>query len=218
MAFIPVTNVAQATLSFLILDSDIAENIFHIKNTGAWDASGLLALNNAMIAWEATTYTGASYKLSRADTTTFLTSTARDLTTQTSPVVTTDVSGGGEVGSDASGSLNNGLTKAFTARTGLSGRSQRGRTFVVGLPVDAVDSGDPNKIKSSAATGYSNFLTGLIAAIPAANAAWSLVVVSKYHNGAPRASGVATPITSYGYADLNMDFQRRRAPGHSRHH
>jgi hypothetical protein len=143
---------------------------------------------------------------------------ARDLTTQTSSVVIVPYPGAHAAGGDNSGQIPAGLTKAFTARSGLAGRSQRGRTFVVGLASDSLSSGDKNVVATATLNDYVAWFNALIAAVPAANAAWSLVVVSRFHNGAPRASGATTPITSYGYANVFVDYQRRRAPGHARHH
>jgi len=40
-----------------------------------------------------------------------------------------------------------------------------------------------------------------------------LVVVSRYANGAPRAAGVATTVTSVGLTDFRVDTQRRRLIG-----
>jgi hypothetical protein len=218
LAFIPVTDTAEVTMSYEILDADIAENVFGVKNTGSWNATSLAALAAVFNTWNDTTVAGHAPYEGRNNNTILQSTTARDLTTQTSPVVTVAYPGSHGAGADNSGPLSNGLTKAFTARTGLSGRSQRGRTFVIGPSVDALNGADPNFVTSAWANDWVGWLNALIAAIPAANAAWSLVVISRFHNGAPRGSGQVTPITTYGYGNLFVDFQRRRAPGHSRHH
>jgi hypothetical protein len=205
-------------MEYQIPETDLALNVFGVKNTGAWDAAQLASLGAAFHTWHDTLVGGQSpYSLRNPDTS-IIQTTCRDLTTQTSPVVVVPYTGAHAVGTSAGATLNNGLTKAFTARSGLSGRSQRGRTFVVG-PTDAAEAGgDPNLINSTWANDWVACFNALIAAVTAANAAWTLVVISRFHNGAPRAAGVTTPITSYGYSNLYMDFQRRRAPGHARHH
>jgi hypothetical protein len=39
------------------------------------------------------------------------------------------------------------------------------------------------------------------------------VVVSRYHLGAPRVTGIATPVITYLATDNNVDSQRRRLTG-----
>lgn len=205
-------------MEYQIPETDLALNVFGVKNTGAWTATTLAALGAAFHTWHDTLVGGQSpYSLRNPDTS-IIQTTCRDLTTQTSNVVVVPYTGAHAAGTSAGGTLNNGLTKAFTARSGLSGRSQRGRTFVVGATDSAEAGGDPNLINAAWANDWVAIFNALVAAVPAANAAWSLVVISRFHNGAPRGAGVTTPITSYGYSNLYFDFQRRRAPGHARHH
>lgn len=218
MAFIPVPNCAAVTMSYTILDADVAENTFGVQNSGSWDATQLGALGVAFNTWNDTAVSGAAPYQNRVTQTTLVQTQCRDLTTQTSPVVITPYTGAHGAGTDTSGPLNNGLTKAFTARSGLSGRSQRGRIFVVGIGVGELVSGDPNLLSPAFLDEYVRQLDGLITQVHAANASWTLSVISRFHNNAPRSIGVTTPITSWGYANQYVDFQRRRAPGHARHH
>ena len=205
-------------MQYEILDSDIAENTWGVKNTGSWNPTSLAALCAVFNTWNDTSVASHAPYEGRNNNTILLSTSARDLTTQTSAVVTVAYPGTHGVGADASGPLNNGLTKSFTARSGLSGRSQRGRTFVIGPSVDALNGADPNFVTSAWANDWVGWLNALIAAVPAANAAWSLVVLSRYNNNVRRTTGATTPISTYGYGNLNVDYQRRRAPGHSRHH
>lgn len=218
MAFIPVPNCAAVTMSYTILDADVAENTFGVQNSGSWDATQLGALGVAFNTWNDTAVSGAAPYQNRVSQTTLVQTQCRDLTTQTSPVVITPYTGAHGAGADTSGPLNNGLTKAFTARSGLSGRSQRGRIFVVGIGVGELVSGDPNLLSPAFLDEYVLQLDGLISQVHAANASWTLSVISRFHNNAPRSTGVTTPVTSWGYANQYVDFQRRRAPGHARHH
>lgn len=218
MAFIPVPNTAQVIMEYSQLDADLAQNTFGVFNSGSWDTTQLGALGAAFNTWNDTAVSGAAPYQNRTTQTTLIQTTCRDLTTQTSPVVVKPYTGAHGAGVDSSGPLNNGLTKAFTSRSGLSGRSQRGRVFVVGIGVGELVSGDPNKLSPAFLDEYVAQLDALGPAIHAANANWSLVVISRYHNNAPRTTGTTTPITSWGYANQYVDFQRRRAPGHHRHH
>lgn len=218
MAFIPVTNCAEITMQYSVYDSDLAENVWGVQNTGAWTATSLAAVAAVFNTWNDTAVSGHSPYEARDSNTILVQTTARDLTTQTSPVVVVPYGGAHGAGGDTSGQIPQGITKAFTARSGLSGRSQRGRTFVVGLAADSLNAADKNLIAASTLADYVLWFDALIAAVHAANAAWTLVVISRAHNGAPRSPGITTPITSYGYANSFVDYQRRRAPGHARHH
>lgn len=218
LAFIPVPNCAQVTMQYQIGDSDLAENVFAVQNTGSWDASHLTTLAGVFNTWNDTSVGGASPYGIRHPSTTLLQTTARDLTTQSSDVVVVPYPGSHAVGTGSGNQLNNGLTKAITARSGLAGRSQRGRTFVVGMASSALNGSDPNLVLAAYVNDWIGLFNALITDVTTANAAWTLSVISRRHNNAPRTTGVTTPITSYGNADLYVDFQRRRAPGHSRHH
>lgn len=217
LPFIPFANTAEVVMEYQIPETDLAVNTFGVKNTGAWTGTSLAALGAAFHTWNDTTFGSQSPFSLRNPDTALIQTTCRDLTTQTSAVVVVPYSGSHAVGTSAGATLNNGLTKAFTARSGLSGRSQRGRTFVVGATDAAFAGGDPNILNAAWSNDWVACFNGLIAAIPAANAAWSLVVLSRYNNKVRRTTGATTPITSYGYSNLYMDFQRRRAPGHARH-
>lgn len=102
------------------------------------------------------------------------------------------------------------VTIALSLRTGLSGRSFRGRLYHVGLARDQV-AGDV------LATGVANDLivaySGLLTAFTGLDA--ELVVVSYVSEGAPRAEGLATPVTSITIVNQTLDHQDRRLPrGH----
>lgn len=218
MAFIPVPNCAQVTMAYSILDADVAENTFGVQNAVSWTSTTLGALGTVFNTWNDTAVSGAAPYQNRVSQTTLVQTTCRDLTTQTSPVVVTPYTGAHGAGTDASGPLASGLTKSFTARSGLSGRSQRGRIFVVGIGVGELVGGDPNLLSPAFLDEYVRQLNALITDISTHDPNWSLVVISRRHNNAPRTTGVTTPITSWGYANQYVDYQRRRAPGHGRHH
>jgi hypothetical protein len=205
-------------MSYSIADSDIAENVFGVHNTGVWTPTTLATLAAVFNTWNDTAVGGHSPYEARDEESSLLQTEARDLTTQSSPVVIVPYPGAHSAGGDVSGDVPNGLTKAFTARTGLSGRSQRGRTFVVALAQSSIDVTDANLVSLTTANDYVAWFNALIVDVSTANAAWDLCVISRFHNGAPRGAGVTTPITSYGYSNLYLDYQRRRAPGHGRHH
>lgn len=218
LAFIPVPNCAAITMSYSIQDTDIAENTFAVQNQVSWTNTTLGAAGALFNTWNDTAVSGAAPYQNRTTATTLVQTQARDLTTQTSGVVITPYTGAHGAGTDASGNMAAGITKSFTARSGLSGRSQRGRIFVIGIGLGEIVSGDPNLLSPAFLDEYVRQLDALITDVSAHDPNWSLVVISRRHNNAPRATGVTTPITSWGYANQYVDYQRRRAPGHARHH
>jgi hypothetical protein len=223
MAFIPILNTAQVSLQFAQSDGSFAENVFYVKRTSAWTSAELATMCAAFIAWFGTGDGSHSYKSLLANDTSLVEVSARDLTTAGSDVVN-DSAGLPITGTSENATFLLGTTFAITHRTGLAGRSQRGRTFMVGLPIGDIDPESTNVILTAYATFAVDALTALIAAVTAADAACTWVVASRYSGvdsggkPIPRAAGVVTNITSVGYHNLIVDFQRRRAPAHNRHH
>ena len=133
---------------------------------------------------------------------------ARDLTSG-SGLEATDTSIFGEVGTSTGPDLPNNATIAIARKSGLAGRSFRGRVFWQALTASMVTTA--NNLNS--AVGLD-----IIDAINAVDAAailldWTPVIVSLFTGGAPRVSGVTTPITSWSLTNLVLDGQRRRLPG-----
>lgn len=131
-------------------------------------------------------------------------------------VTATDISGPGgaqfitqpgtpEYGQVASPSLPNNVAFVIKFTTGLSGRSYRGRFYFCGLTESQVGGNLINQADADNIVGAFNALPTALAAVDLEH-----VVVSTFTNGAPRAAGVATPITTYSYTDLVVDTQRKR--------
>ena len=109
----------------------------------------------------------------------------------------------------------NNSTYTISFKTGLTGRSFRGRNYVPGIP-------DNKRIEN---TIDSAFRTGLLAFYSTLRTAASenstpMVVVSRYSGvdpdtgkPIPRVTGVTTNVASISTADLVLDSQRRRLPG-----
>lgn len=223
MAFVPAVNTAEVALAFSQADGSFAENTFYVKAPGAWTTTELTTMANAFVTWFSTGDGTHDYQKSMGDDNSLVAVSARDLTTQHGFVVTTNT-GLPLAGLNGGNSSSMGTTWTVTHRTGLAGRSFRGRTFLVGLPGSAVSPEDLNTIVGAYATSVIEAFTPLIAAVPAALSGAELVVLSRYSGvdsggkPIPRSTGIMTPITQFGYHNLLMDFQRRRAPGHNRHH
>lgn len=96
----------------------------------------------------------------------------------------------------------------ITWRTGLAGRSFRGRSYIAGLAEGTVDDGDGVIEPSDQATWLAapgEFMDQLDANLPAAN----LVIVSTISDGEPRDPALATSVTA-AQARIPLRTQRRR--------
>lgn len=109
------------------------------------------------------------------------------------------------------------VSPAISLRTGLSGRSYRGRIYHIGLSsINPITGGLMTAPTSaSLATIYNTLRTSLN------SAGWPLCVLSLYSgidgsgNKIPRASGIATPINAV-VVGRRIDSQRRRLPVEAR--
>lgn len=99
------------------------------------------------------------------------------------------------------------VTIAVSLRTGLTGRSRRGRVYHVGI-------GETNIIGDLISEAYqTNIETAYANLITAASAAdFSWVVASFVTGGAPRAIGSAATIQEVLIVDRIVDSQRKRKP------
>jgi hypothetical protein len=225
MAFIPCLNTAEVSLQFAQGDGEFAENVFGVERSIAWDAGSLLAMVEAFREWYVAGDGIASVYAGLQHTSVILTNVnGRDLTTS-SGIIANAPGRVGDHGTNGDALIPQGQTFTLTARTALAGRSFRGRTYLVGLDESFYSGGSVDVADSAHANTAVLAWNALITAVTAADADAQLVVISRYHlvdvpppTTLPRANGVMTPIVAYGYHDLFMDYQRRRAPGHNRHH
>lgn len=112
-------------------------------------------------------------------------------------------------GGSAALALPNNVAYCLTKRTGVRGRSFRGRMYVPGIPNDVLDT--PSTVSVAFQTSMVAAAAGLLADM--VTGGFPPVVVSWVNAGAQRTEGVATPIISLGPSDLVLDSQRRRLPG-----
>jgi len=92
-------------------------------------------------------------------------------------------------------------------RTGLAGRSYRGRLYIGGLTELQVDGDYPNPaVRNAITVGVSAVIVGMLGATQRP------VVVSRYQAGLPRNPGVATPILSVLNVTRRVASQRKRLP------
>ena len=222
--FVPCADAAQISMGFAQADGSFAENTYWVKRSIAWDNTSLLAMCAAFKTWWTTGDGTHKQQAQMCTNYSLIQIAARDFTTQHSGSVVYQT-GLPLAGTSAGTSVEQGLTFSVTARTGLAGKSYRGRTFLIGLNQSDLSNQQENLVGSGNASGYVSALNALITAVPAADTDSILVVMSRYYqpggpgtDSVPRAAGIPTPILNFGFHDLLLDFQRRRAPAHGRHH
>jgi hypothetical protein len=201
--FIPVLHTASVELIFQN-GAYLAENCFHVQWSDNFGPAQLTGVRNIFIAWDsATGRTGRvpGWALTRVRSKALHTSSgAIEDYTLPSP----------QAGTAGGSTQANNVTYAVKFQTGLAGRSQRGRIYVVGLSTTAMAS--PNGVVSTtAAAGFVSSYNTLIANL--ISAGYNLVVTSFRHDGAYRAEGQNSIITTAAVTDSYSDSMRRRLPG-----
>lgn len=222
MTAIPGPGLIEVTMGFSMPDGELAVNVFGVDSGGTASISNtdLTQVADVFKDWWQTGDGTHSYRAFQQSSGQLIEVKARDLGDSTSLESIVNVSLSGTDGGEA---LPNGVTFTLTARTGLAGRSQRGRTFLAGLSKNFLSAGDVNVADSAHAGNAVAAFDGLLASLADitltdAGTQPVLAVFSRVSAGIRRAAIAATPIIGYGYHDLFMDYQRRRAPGHNRHH
>lgn len=109
-------------------------------------------------------------------------------------------------GEDAAGALPAQVAVCVTKRTGFTGRSQRGRLYVWGIPDD--DLLDERHINSALVTAYQDAFDALLAAM--SGSGWGLGVLSYQHNLLPRTTAQFLLIDHFQVRDNRLDTQRHR--------
>lgn len=207
MAFIPVTNTVQTNIRYTQIGQLLMNGLYWHKAT-PWTLTEVQALADDL--WDAWA-TNMMIDLSTSLTLTEV--QAIDLTTATSSIASHVQT---LSGSDGGAPMTPNDAFVLKLNTASRGRSFRGRIYLPGLTNN--HQATLAVLSTTAANNLLGNLQGIQTAIEASSGA-DLVVVSRYSgvdvNGdpIPRASGVATPVTSISYSDLNMDSQRRRLPG-----
>lgn len=208
MPFIPVENVALIECRMLY-DSQKVENTLYCLNAGGWDTASLTEVATEVKDWWAASYSQlCSVEVSLREV------IATDLTSETAGQAAVD--GAGAVGAVGGGGMPSNVSLAVSFRTGLRGRSFRGRNYVVGIGgtfQEGINELDEDFI-ANVATQYNNLLTDVFTG----DFVW--VVVSRFsgvdpdtHKPIPRDAGVATPVVVALVVDNTIDSQRRRLPG-----
>lgn len=223
-SFIPAVNTIQAQLQYSQADGSFAENRIYLLKSAAISGTDLIDTATDLAGWWSTGDGGTNNLAACTSHEVQLVAVAtRDMTTQfAGTAVFNPVSG--NVGTDSDAAIELGLTVATTIRTGLAGRSFRGRAFQVGIPTGVISNVSTNVVDEAYMVKLATSWASLIAAAGAFTTPVEFVIGSFFSgvDGSgkpiPRSTAVLTPVTAAGYHDLFLDFQRRRAPGHNRHH
>lgn len=201
MAFVPAPNIVLIEVIALkdgqVIENTIHMDVFHEPTLG--DLNGIAAFISG---WCSSTY---AINLSQDVTITSIKCTS--LHAQNAPQVELPVNIPGVVASD---SLPNEVSYCVSLRSGWTGRSARGRWYVLAVALN--QRLGENRVTSTFRTAITGALQDLIDDTDAAGNA--LVVVSYTNNGAPRVGGpVYFKYLTATTSDDVLDSQRRRKPG-----
>lgn len=209
MAFHPVPSTAQVVMQYLCCDQ-VCQNTYWVKGTGTWDATQLEALAVAFEGWESTTAHGERHTDCAL---TEVRCTDYNVADSFQFIAATNI-----VGLQPLPACPNNVTISIKAVTGLSGRAKRGRTYWIGIPTAALNGGGHDQTLT---TGYLgavvSHLTALADGTVVLPNGGELVVAHRRSGSAFFTPAQTFPIITFQAADLFLDSQRRRLPGHNRH-
>lgn len=198
MAFIPVPNTAQFNIHQLLFGVPV-ENTLSFEQDEPWTAGDLAAATVGLQTW----WEDEIAPLLSADIT-LVRISGRALDTASSPVWENPVIPS-VPGTVVSPSMPGNVAFVVSLRTGLAGRSFRGRNYVAGIPDNVQTS---NVVSQTFADNLINAYSALVGTqvlVPGI-----LVIVSRQENKAPRTTGVTTNVQSVITVDLTLDTQRGR--------
>lgn len=208
MAFIPVPNTAQIRLEGRLDNQQTINDLYFFQDGGFTELELANLTANVFSWWNTSIVTLLNEGFSS------LRASARDLTSPTGLSFETAL--GAAAGSVTGEAAPNNVAPAVSFRTGLAGRSFRGRNYVPGISnSDVVGNNIDAGWRDDILTGYSLLLPG--GTVLPAGFIW--VVVSRFSgvdvDGAPvpRLEGIVTTITAVIFTDTIVDSQRRRLPG-----
>lgn len=201
MAFQAVPDTAGVMVRGTLFDQEI-ENTLYFSKDGGFIMADLNDLAALVRAW----WFDNIMPLLSADYV-FREVAAVDLSTE-GGATAFDTAETGTGGGAASGAFPGNVAIAVSLRTGLAGRSFRGRNYLSGLPPSAVIG---NTLDNDFRTGYATGYAALLDLLSDTDFVWG--VVSRVTAGLPRVAGIITAITSVIIVDAFVDSQRRRLSG-----
>lgn len=201
MPFVPAENTVEVAMVYTQTNQRI-QNVFNVLFDSAPDLAALNTLGEDFLDWWTTNLKPlqtSNAVLQKIDLT--LLTTAEGLAIEYTTGL--PLAGGNTTGY----ATPNNVTVAVKWSSILRGRSNRGRTYHIGLT-------DGLYLESSLSlVGQADLLAAYTALLTKINVTGrNLCVVSRVSGGAPRAAAVRTPISAVSI-DLTLDSQRRRLPG-----
>lgn len=203
MPFVPVPDCVQCQIEGRVDAQTVINDLYFRSTIGPRSAVDVTALATALAGWMDATYApllNSVYTGVRVR--------ARGLTNPDGFV--SEVSLAGTVGGVVGGAAPNNVSMAVSFRTGLGGRSQRGRNYV---PIMSKVDLDGNNISGTFAADVVDAYSDLLFPGPVLPGGWIWVVVSRITGGEPRAEGIFHEVMSVLVVDLIVDSMRRRLPG-----
>lgn len=203
MAYQRVPNGVEIRVLYTLDDANFM-NTFHAVAAGGYNLSMLQDLANRMDFNYAT-----AMKAVLSKDVNYVQTEVRGLDSEFDLTVTVTLSAG--ACSVVSRSFPANVAFAVTRRSGLTGRSARGRVYVGGIPV-TYQEGDPlnqNNLTVTAANGYVAVVDGARITIDN-TVGFDPVIVSRYHNGLKRAEAVTFAWVSTDAKNRRLDTQRNR--------
>lgn len=201
MAFIPIPEAIKASIEFTI-GGQVVVITLGWKKGAPIIPDDLDALNAALDDWVSTHLFNVY-----SDDMSAIKAVSTDLTSESAPsrdrVFSPSIPG-----AQTGANVPQNVAAVISFITGQRGRSYRGRNYIPGIPVDAQPT--TGVMTSTFANGILTAYAGLADVESATGLTHA--VLSRFHNKAPRTTGVATPVTGY-VVNFNLDSQRRRLPG-----
>lgn len=184
------------------LDGQLCENTYHVEATEPLDSAMCEALAIAAYNWWAPNL-GATISFN----VTLLRTEVKALDAPASPFFVYSP-GALAVGGAGVESVPNNVAFVVKHNTALSGRSGRGRWYVLGIPDSLVTN---SHLSLAQAALYASSFDDLDTALVAEGV--TPIVLSRVQLSVPLLEAVGYPITSHSFTDNVVDSQRRRLPG-----
>lgn len=203
MAFQAVPETVEIDLIFT-QSGEIAQNVFYAKLIGGYTLTDLEDLAARIdLQWDGT------WKARQTGETIYLRTEVRGLAVENDLFAENNDSTG--PGTHVGIEMSNNVTFAVRKLSGLTGRSARGRTYWIGLPVSELLANDKNQLEPV----YTALVVAAVDDIREAingEGDWLPVLVSRFSGGVKREFGVTFPWNSSSNVDNRVDTQRRRLP------
>jgi len=202
--FIPALDTAKLEMRYLLFGQNVL-NVHYFRREGGWSQTSLTDLVvQAESAWN--TY----LRPLQATGLELVEIYARNVETQAAEEATNPV---GLTGQVVQGLVPNNVSLAVSFRTGLTGRSNRGRMYWLGLTEEQVAN---SEVISTHVDNIHNGVEAFFAEFNELPTEAQHVVVSYCANSQWRQTASVRPVLDYLIVDPTVDSQRRRLPHRGR--